>query len=93
MRIKKRPWTLVSREVIQSLDEIAGMKIYGYSYSLSSEEQAEKFVQKIYSQFPDVCEAFQNGDSVDVVAKGCSKGKCDYKDQGIIGYRCLLWNW
>lgn len=76
---KKRPWTLVSREVIQSLDEIAGMKIYGYSYSLSSEEQAEKFVQKIYSQFPDVCEAFQNGDSVDVVAKGCSKGNAIIK--------------
>lgn len=76
---KRRPWSLISPKIIQELDELAGKKIYGFSYALSSEKQAEEFAKKINIMFLDTCEAFQNGNSVDVVAKGCSKGNAILK--------------
>lgn len=71
---KAKPDALVSRVVIEKLDEIADKKIYGLSYSLGNEDAASDFANRINTQFKEQCAAFQNKDSVDVVSKGCSKG-------------------
>jgi len=62
------------QEVIQSPDEVLVDDIYGMSFEAKDEDQAKAICQKIYQEFAQEVDAYQNTRYVDIVAKGCSKG-------------------
>lgn len=59
--------------LINSLDDLRGHDLYGISLIKSTVTRATEITREINEMYDEV-EAFQNIDSIDVVAKGCSKG-------------------
>lgn len=65
----------IEQTLIQSVDDIETEDIFGVSMNAKNEENARKLcadIQKKYGQDVDV---YQNLEYLDIVAKGCSKGK------------------
>lgn len=67
--VEQKPSTIP----IQSLHEIEAHRIYGISLVVKTEEEAAGLTKAV-NQNPSV-EGFQNANSVDIVKRGCSKGK------------------
>ena len=59
--------------IIKSLEEMRGQKIYSISLVESTVERAMEITAEINQKYQDVS-AYQNVASIDIVAKGCSKG-------------------
>lgn len=59
---------------IESIDDVRYHDIYSLSLIESTNERAMVITQEINEQYHEVS-AYQNMNSIDIVAKGCSKGK------------------
>lgn len=59
--------------IIHHIDEMTSEDIYSISLINSTEARATEITSQINQKYNDV-QAFQNIDSIDIVAKGCSKG-------------------
>lgn len=59
---------------IESIDDVRYDDIYSLSLIESTNERAAVIAQEINEQYQEVS-AYQNMNSIDIVAKGCSKGK------------------
>lgn len=64
--------------IIHCLDEMKSEDIYSISLINSTEARATEITLEINQKYQNV-EAFQNIDSIDIVAKGCSKGQAILK--------------
>ncbi len=64
--------------IIHSLEEMRDEDIYSISLIESTVERATEITLEINQRYQDV-QAFQNVDSIDIVAKGCSKGQAIIK--------------
>ncbi|MGN1183412.1 MAG: HAD-IIB family hydrolase, partial [Faecalibacillus sp.] len=64
--------------IFHDFQEIEEEKIYGISLIAKSEEEAKQLNIDIAHHYPEL-EGFQNTDSVDIVMRGCSKGKAVIK--------------
>ncbi len=60
--------------IIQSLEEVRGRKIYGFSFRMPGFSASEELTARLNETFGDTITAFQNKIDIDIVAKGCSKG-------------------
>ena len=59
---------------ISSMKDMRGKELYSFSLIKSTNSRAKQITQEINEKY-DCVDAYQNRDSVDIVAKGCSKGK------------------
>ncbi len=60
---------------ITSLDELQVKEVSSFSYHFEKIEQASEVSKQLKAVFGEKIEAFQNNQHIDLVAKGCSKGK------------------
>lgn len=65
----------IENEKISSIEDINGNQFFGVSIDATTEEQAKYICERIQIEFSGDVEAHQNTHYVDVVSKGCSKGK------------------
>lgn len=64
----------IQQNMISSLDEIEGDMIFGLSLQARDEDHAYQLSQDIKEKYKSV-DAFQNKEFIDIVKRGCSKGK------------------
>ena len=62
-------------ESIHSVEEVRNVPVHGISFMTNAEEEAEALLSRILSAYSEEITAYRNRNAVDIVPKGCSKGK------------------
>ncbi len=70
--------------LISSIEDMQGKELYSISLIKSTVERARQITQEINERYHEVV-AFQNIDSIDVLAAGCSKGQAILKLKQLLG--------
>lgn len=75
--------------LIKDIKEIKDVDIYGLSFWAETKENAKRISQEVNDKYKEV-EAFCNVDCVDIIKRGCSKGKAIQKAKELlkIDYIC-----
>lgn len=70
--------------LIQDIEEIKDVDIYGLSFWAETKENAERICKEVNEKYKEL-EAFCNVDCVDIIRRGCSKGKAIKKVKELLG--------
>lgn len=65
----------IEQILIQSIEDIETDDIFGVSMNAKNEENARKLCKDIQAKYGHEVDVYQNLEYLDIVAKGCSKGK------------------
>lgn len=84
--LKDMPNFTLATEVLPAVKDYPQDDIYGLSVRAYDEETAAHFVEEFQQHFGDHIEAWQNNRHIDVVPKGCSKGKALLQLKELMGF-------